>query len=180
MPFLFRIIAVAIDIFSCPVLLHAGEYVLTDRSDSELCREYRNNLNSIKGVFHPMVCERKLNPKFTDFKRPKWKKLDPWKYKDLVREVEIYLVFGCRVQRSPRKNELAWYKNYRFNDFKREAKRNKIFISLARFDIYNEGIERNVIKYEYQTCHRMSKQSYRYPPITSFVVVNDDLTEVTM
>jgi hypothetical protein len=88
-------LAIVVFTFLLPVYALAGEYVLVKGEGIEVCEAYRNNLNSFNppNVFS-MACQRKINPKFADFKKPDWQKLD-------LREIIAYSdEFGRLIRRN--------------------------------------------------------------------------------
>ncbi len=67
--FIFMVAAIASAAFTYPA--HAGQYELIKGKGVEVCEAYEKNLNSIP-LAYPMICERKINPKLTNFKEPDW------------------------------------------------------------------------------------------------------------
>lgn len=53
----------------------AADYVVTKGERFELCRELADNLNTFKDE-PPLLCGLKFNPKFTNFRSPKWEMMD--------------------------------------------------------------------------------------------------------
>ena len=49
----------------------AGDYALVVGKGIDVCEAYLKNLNSFPND-PPMVCERKVNPKFPEFSKPVW------------------------------------------------------------------------------------------------------------
>src|SRR6266571_2787452 len=52
----------------------AGGYELTKGQGEEVCEAYLRNLNSVDDPPQVMICERQLNPKMPEFKKPAWSK----------------------------------------------------------------------------------------------------------
>ncbi len=63
----------------------AGSYTLVVGKGIEVCEAYFKNLNSFP-KHPPMVCDRPLNPKLTDFSKPKWQPLEFWPNRHLLRQ----------------------------------------------------------------------------------------------
>ena len=63
----------------------AGDYALAVGKGIEVCEAYLTNLNSFP-KHPPMVCERPLNPQFTDFSKPQWQPMEFWPNRHLLRE----------------------------------------------------------------------------------------------
>lgn len=79
-------------LLTSPTEASAWEYELTWQSglllpeQRLLCREYLNNLNSIKAPPH-MTCERQVNPNLGNFDKPEWESLDPRDHIAVVKEI---------------------------------------------------------------------------------------------
>jgi len=159
-------------IFICPVLSFAGEYVLIEGKDREVCRAYEKNLNSFKHLKNAMVCERKLNPKFPDFKKPEWEKLDVWENRELVRMMDRYL-WNRGNEDSNDKDMEKWLER-----LKERIKNNEITLSLARVDIDNNGTIDNVIQYDMGTCSDTDESSFAIPDGRRFIVFNKGITAI--
>lgn len=156
-------------------LASAGEYVLTEGKDKEVCIEYGKNLNSFKKLPHAMVCERQLNPKLTDFKKPEWKTLDVWENRELVRKIDRYL-WNSRTksqQDAFDKNKGQWLER-----LKERIKNNEVSINLTRVDIDNNGNPDNVIQYNMGSCSDTDESSFVHPRGRLLIVFNDDMTAV--
>src|SRR4030042_5388287 len=134
-----KILMIFFLVFIFPSLALADEYVLVKGKGIEVCEEYGKNLNSLV-LKEYMVCERKINPKFTDFKKPEWLEIDLWKNREFLRKVECFLglqsTFG-----DPDKNLQEWEKFLKWR-----LKDNATTIMIARVDIDNDGKDENVIK----------------------------------
>jgi hypothetical protein len=115
----------------------AGTYEFEDsaRNDPDLaiCKDMMANLKALGEP--PMVCDRKFHPKFKQFSRPKWQKLDPWDNRDL-----IYQIWEERYKK-------AYDKNYPYADhtmrvlegskkyLKNHIERGEITLAVANFNI---------------------------------------------
>ena len=67
-------------------LATAGDYKLVLGKGIEVCEAYLKNLNAFPND-PPMVCERKLNPKFPEFSTPTWQPLDALEHFDLLEQI---------------------------------------------------------------------------------------------
>ena len=65
----------------------AGDYVLMLGKGIEVCEAYLKNLNSFPDD-PPMVCERKVNPKFSEFSKPIWQPQDALEHLNLLEQIE--------------------------------------------------------------------------------------------
>ena len=59
----------------------------------EVCKAYEKNLNSFPEIHSVMVCERPINPKLKDFKKPDWQTLDVLENKDFIKKIEKQSVY---------------------------------------------------------------------------------------
>jgi len=59
----------------------------------QVCKAYENNLNSFPEMHSVMVCERPINPKLKDFKKPDWQTLDVLENKDFIKKIEKQLSY---------------------------------------------------------------------------------------
>lgn len=169
------IVILVVFIFLFPVMVFAGEYVLVEGKEKEVCRAYGKNLNSFKSLPSAMVCERKLNPKFTDFQQPEWKKLDVWENRELVRKMDSYL-WNSRTKSQKDafdKNAAQWLER-----LKERIKNNEITLHLTRVDIDNNGKLDNVVQYDMGTCSDTDESSFAGPLGRIFIVFNDDMTAI--
>lgn len=170
-----KIITLVLFLLFLPVLCWAGEYVLVEGKDKEVCKAYGKNLNSFKSLPHAMVCERKIDPKFTDFKKTEWQKLDVWENREIVRKMDRYL-WNSRTENQKEafdKNTEQWLEK-----LKERIKNNEIAISHTRVDIDNNGKLDNVIRYEMGTCSDANENSFSRPLGYLLVVFNEDMTAV--
>lgn len=142
----------------------AGEYELVKGKGIGVCEAYGKNLNS----FNPenlyfMACDRKINPIFTDFKKPEWEKLGCQENMELLKKIELFL--GNYVVTSD--NSQGW-KDY----IKSLIKGKRISIELSKIDINNDGKKENVIKYNHGVCP--AHNLYGAP----LLVLNNNLNEI--
>jgi hypothetical protein len=168
-------VVVYVCFFVFPTFISAGEYELIEGKEKAVCIAYGKNLNSFKKLPHAMVCERKLNPKFTDFKKPEWKKLDVWENREIVRKMDRYL-WNSRNESEKEffdKNINQWLER-----LKEGIKNDEITISLARVDIDNDGKIDNVIQYDMGSCSATDESSFASPDGRRFIIFNDDMTSI--
>lgn len=72
------------------VLAHGGRYEVLMGKGVEVCEGYAANLNSFK-PYYPMLCDRSVNPRFSDLKKPKWQRLDFEKNLELIVSIDRLL-----------------------------------------------------------------------------------------
>jgi hypothetical protein len=156
-------------------LSFAGEYVLVEGKDREVCRAYVKNLNSFKSLPHAMVCERKLNPKFTDFKKPEWKELNAWENRELIWKMDRYL-WNSRTEGAKEafdRNKEKWLER-----LKEQIKSNEIKLSITCVDIDNNGKLDKVVRYDMGTCSDTDESSFARPLGYLLIVFNEDMTTI--
>ena len=148
-----------------------GEYVLVKGEGMEVCEEYGKNLNSFKLYSkYDMACERKINPEFTEFKTPEWRKMDLWKNRKFLKKVERFLgLQQRRYGRDPHKNPKEWERLLKERISETDF---PTTIMTSQIDINNDGKKENIIRYNDGAC-----------PIGNFfgaplIVLNDDKSEV--
>jgi hypothetical protein len=153
---------------SCTVV--AGEYVLVEGQDIEVCREYGKNLNSFKNLPHAMVCERLINPEMKDFSKPQWKPLDVWEKRDMLKQIDLYL----------------WYKgtenkfNYEkwLGRLKERVQDKSVALSETFIDIDNDGKAEHVLRYDYGKCDPKKASDFTRPTGRRIVVWKDKQNEL--
>ncbi len=122
----------------------AGGYELTKGRGDEVCEAYLKNLNSVDDPPQPMICERQLNPKMPEFKKPAWSKpsVDQFRALEFDMAKLVNRVIGQPEPASeasielPSEDDLGW-----------PARRR-----IARIDIDNDGVLDNVLKSEDGNC----------------------------
>ncbi len=67
---------------------HHSQMFEIDESNLEVCKAYEKNLNSFPEIRSVMVCERPINPKLTDFKKPDWQKLNALDLKNVIMRID--------------------------------------------------------------------------------------------
>ncbi len=138
------------------VLAEAGEYTLKKKENNfilpdevkNICHAYVENLNKFKG---PMVCDRKIDPDMKVFSKPKWKSIDPRKHPELIDELARFWVYEDERNNQIKKEDKD--KKYKFNlkNFTKYAEKKQIKLSVANFDIDNDGKEDRVLHFRYAT-----------------------------
>jgi len=140
--------SIVVFIFLLPVYVLAGEYVLVKGEGIEVCEAYGENLNSFNlHSEYTMACEREINPKFTDFKKPEWEELNIWENRELLKKVENFLGLGSSFG-DPDKNPQEWETILK----ERMTGMYATTIRTAQIDINNDGKKENVIEYNYGSC----------------------------
>ena len=138
------------------VLAEAGEYALDKKENNfilpddvkEICADYVKNLNRFNG---PMVCDRKIDPDIKEFSKPRWKVIDLNKHSELLKELAQFLVYD--YDRWHQIKEEDKEKKYKFNLMKLSeyAIKKQIRLSVADFDLDNDGKEDRVLHFLYVT-----------------------------
>lgn len=68
-------------------------YRLTLGKGTSVCEAYLKHLNAFPREEPAMICERKLNPAFSNFRKPDWEEIDVWEHLDWVYEIDYLLKF---------------------------------------------------------------------------------------
>lgn len=68
-------------------------YRLVLGKGTSVCESYLKHLNAFPLEEPAMICERKLNPAFKNFEKPKWEEIDLWQHLDWVYEIDYFLHF---------------------------------------------------------------------------------------
>ncbi|HEX20383.1 MAG TPA: hypothetical protein ENG78_06160 [Acidiferrobacteraceae bacterium] len=135
-------------LLSTPAIIYAGEYVLMKGRGVEVCEIYKKNLNSFG---HIMACERKINPKFADLKKPIWKKLDLWENRELLRRAEKFLEFGSQhVESGTMYDNTAEFEAY----VKKSIPYNLNALYTTKIDINNDKKVEIILRYKRGRCLR--------------------------
>lgn len=123
----------------------AGSYTLFVGKGIEVCEAYLKNLNSFP-KHPPMVCDRPLNPKFTEISRPKWQPLEFWPNRHLLRQA---------IRNKP------FYAKYSDDEFEKVEPREKweanlkagmaaqtMTFGLASLDVDRDGTPETVLRFD--------------------------------
>lgn len=168
-------------VFIYPVSGFAGEYVLQKRfptgvkdhtfevaeKNIEVCKAYEKNLNSFKDLPYAMVCERKINPELTDFKKPEWKELDLWENREKVKEIAKFLWYKDKF------DEEKWLAK-----FKQDIEEKKPSLSETWIDINNDGKIDHVLRYDYLKCDPTNPIHFKSAGGKTIVVWDDNKNQL--
>lgn len=159
----------------CDALI-AAEYRLIKGRDFELCRALEQNLNVFKDD-PPMVCERKFDARFKDFRVPNWEPLDAKENRDLLEQI-YKAQFSLAVTKDSDKKfaEEKWLK------FKPELEKKlgegRVFLSKSRFDLAHNGEHVTVLKLVDNGCDPVKHIRFVNQPDPTLHVFVDDTTEL--
>lgn len=148
----------------------------------ELCKAYEANLNSFPQIKEPFACERPINPKLTDFGKPKWRELDASKYVELLVEIE-------RVKYRQYTRPYPFDEISNRNGILKGIRLGHIRLKLAELDVAPasesasrepDGIPEKVLRIERgdPKCNPADEKTRRFPPGREYFIVNDDLTKI--
>lgn len=152
------IIVITFMFFSASV--YAAEYKLVRGQQYELCREFEKNLNSFKNE-PPMVCERKLNPEFKNFWKPKWKDVDSQNNMGIINRFSEY-----KYQKN--KYEKTYLKNW--EKILTNIDEGVVSLQIAFFDLDFDGRDEPVYKLKPFRCDPAVE--YYVAPIPYLFVMN--------
>ena len=135
-------------------LAEAGEYVLEEMENvdfyptevKEVCADYVKNLNKFD---EPMVCGRKIDPSMKAFSKPKWKPIDPNKHPELLDELARFWLYE-RWNQMKKEDKERKYKSI-LKTFTEYAAKRQIKLSIANFDLDNDGKEDRILHFLYAT-----------------------------
>lgn len=147
----------------------AGSYILVVGKGIEVCEAYLKNLNSFPN-HPPMVCERPLNPKFTDFSKPVWRDLEGLDHLDLLKQ--IWRSFDDltveQFEQSPLKDQ--WIASV----WKPGATRG-VAIRVVELDVDLDGVAESVLHYyEKGTCDPFNESQFATPYGSKFYILTPD------
>ncbi|MBU3948408.1 MAG: hypothetical protein KJ826_09340 [Proteobacteria bacterium] len=132
----------------------------------EVCEAYGKNLNSFNpGNLYNMACERKINPKFTDLKKPEWEEMDLQNNVELLKKIELFL-----DNFDVTSDNLEGWEEY----IKSRIKDKYVSIKLSQLYILNDGTVNDVVKYAEEGC--TSGKHYG----ALLLVLNDDLNDINI
>ena len=138
------------------VLAEAGEYALDKKENNfilpddvkEICADYVKNLNRFNGS---MVCDRKTDPGMTEFSKPEWESIDPVVHPELLDELARFWVYEYERREKMKKEYRERKRQSVLESFTGYAKKKQIKLSIANFDIDNDGKEDRVLHFQYAT-----------------------------
>lgn len=139
-------------------LATAGDYVMVIGKGVEVCEAYLKNLNSFPSHL-PMVCDRPLNPTFTEFSKPVWQPVDVLQNLDLLRQVEQHL-WGLTDEQWNKQKE-QWEVKVQ----ERVAK-GWLLMSTTKLDVERDGPLEIVLRYVNNTppkCDPKNESFYAHP-----------------
>lgn len=144
-------------------LATAGDYTLILGKGVEVCEAFLKNLNSFPND-PPMVCERKVNPKFPAFSKPIWQPLDATKHLDLIEQIERWKPYETGFEDPNRREEIL-------ARIKERIANGDIRLATTELDIEQDGVSETVLKYEYADCDPMSESHFAFRPGRAFYVL---------
>ena len=138
----------------------AGEYKLIRGKQFELCRVFEKNLNSFKDET-PMVCERKINQKLKDFKRPSWKRVNAKEYIAVLEQLYRYK----QRNRTEAQFQQKWKK------IKERLDAGKIILQQSNYDFDHDGTKEPVMKLTGLGCDSLKHKNFVRPVEPQLFVV---------
>jgi len=105
---------------------------------AEVCTAFLKNLEA-NPPFPPMACDVMFKPEFSEFQTPEWQDIDVWENQDLW------------LGRAPRPLTEA-EKDYSLKELKDRIKAGTIFFRTAQFDIDNDGVSDQVLRFSNDKC----------------------------
>ncbi len=153
-------------------LATAGSYTLVVGKGIEVCEAYLKNLKSFP-KHPPVVCERPLNPKFTDFSKPQWQPLEVWPNRHLLRQARrnepFYFQFSDEEfeKRDP-------YDKWEANMQARLAERAMTF-EIADLDVDQDGTTETVLRFDIAfPCDPANESQFATPAGILFYILTPD------
>lgn len=160
--FLFWILAVD--------LASAGEYKIVGGWAWEVCQAYLKNLNSFPDE-PPMVCERKVNPRFADFQKLTWQALDARQNFELVREID-------RLMHHVAKEDYGRFSEKYMPLLKQSVESSGIRLSVTELDVTQDGTPEKVVQYENGECDPLNESHFANPFGRTYLVLTPDSTGI--
>jgi hypothetical protein len=153
-------------------LATAGDYKLVLGRGVEVCEAFLKNLNSFPND-PPMVCERKINPKFTEFSKPSWQPLDALEHFGLIEQIE-------RQRPSFREGEYDRNREEIMAWFKERIAKGAVRLATAAVDIEQNGITNTevVLQYDRDDCDAMNEMHFAHSTGRGLYVVNAEKTQL--
>lgn len=150
----------------------AGDYVLAVGKGIEVCEAYLKNLNSFPDD-PPMVCERKVNPKFPQFRKPVWQPLDALEHLDLLEQIERQKLSHVEEEYiRNREKLLAWFKEH--------IASGRIRLAVANINLEQNGTAANetVLQYEYAECDPANESHFSGRSGRAFYVLSPGTMQI--
>jgi hypothetical protein len=148
----------------------AGEYVLMLGKGIEVCEAYLKNLNSFPDD-PPMVCERKVNPKFQEFSKPVWQPLDALKNLDLIEQIGRWKPYQTGFEDPKRREEILAL-------IKARIENGELRLAVTNLDIEQDGTTEIVLRYDRGNCDPANESHFAGSPGRAFYVLNAEKTQL--
>lgn len=150
----------------------AGDYVLVLGKGIEVCEAYLKNLNSFPDD-PPMVCERKVNPKFSEFSKPVWQPVDASKHLDLVEQIERWKPYETGFEDPKRREEIL-------TSIKARIENGKVQLAVTDLDIEQNGTttKETVLRYEFADCNPDSESHFAHSAGRRLYALNAERTQI--
>jgi hypothetical protein len=125
---------------------------LTKPNNKDICIEYRKYLNSFPSEKYPLICDRPVSSKFTQFSKVAWNKMNVKENVELIKRLDVLLWY-----KGNNLNEEKWMRNLkiRLANNKVNLYSGEILIGKAKIKIY---------RYEYAgECNSEEEKWKKYP-----------------
>lgn len=152
-------------------LATAGDYVLMVGKGIEVCEAYLKNLNSFPND-PPMVCERKINPKFAEFSEPIWQPLDALEHFDLLEQIERQRTIYREEYDRNREKNMAWLKE--------RIATGQIRLATTNLDIEQFGTitTQVVLQHTFADCDPTNESHFAHSAGRTLYVLNAERTQL--
>lgn len=147
---------------------YADELELVKGKGVCVCEAHLKNLNTAAPAISRMICERdKYYPEKNGITRPKWKKLDLWKNRDLLRRVQAFFSYGDQFSQY---GEIKDQKKFRWAFEHVWSMLDSMYTTDA--DITNTGKPETLLRYSSGRC------MYSHVYARALLVVNRDMNKI--
>jgi len=155
-------------------LATAGEYLLVLGKGVKVCEAYLRNLNSFPDD-PPMVCERKVNPKFPEFSKPTWQSLNALKHLDLIEQIERWKLYETGFDDPKRREELLTL-------IKARIENGTVQLAVTELDIEQNGTitKETVLRYENADCNPANESHFAHSVGRQLYALNVDRTQIDL
>jgi hypothetical protein len=149
-------------------LASAGDYVLVLGKGFEVCEAHLKNLNAFPD-HPPMVCDRPLNPKVEELKKPEWQPLPVLEHLDLLRQVEQTLRGMTDEQWEAQKGQWA-------EKVKERVAKGWLSLSTSELDVDRDGTLERVLRDVNDTlgCDPKNQSTFANPGGIKLLVLTPD------
>ncbi|OQW33694.1 MAG: hypothetical protein A4C66_13235 [Nitrospira sp. HN-bin3] len=149
----------------------AGDYALVVGKGIDVCEAYLKNLNSFPND-PPMVCERKVNPKFPEFSKPVWQPMDAVENLGLLEQIERQKLHREEEYIRNREKLIAWFKEH--------IASGRIRLALANIDFERNGTTANeaVLQYERADCDPANESNFAGLAGRAFYVLDPEKVQI--